>query len=524
MSQRRPRLSRRALVIGGAALGCVAIPTVGSIGYIAFQSATGGNGISNVGELSLDTPVDIPPLLEPVIDDDGRKRFDLTLQTGETEVLRGKKAATWGANGPFLAPTIRASRGDDVALSVRNELPELTTIHWHGMHLPADMDGGPHQPIEPGDTWEPYWTIDQPASTLWYHPHPHGETALHVYRGIAGLFLVDDDTGDTVPSEYGVDDVPLIIQDKNFTDDGEFRVDSGLDQVLSGNAGRSSFGIQGDTILVNGTHNPMFEARRTLTRFRLLNGSNARFYNLGFTDDRTFRLIATENGFLPDGPVELDRLLLGPGERAEILVEVEAGDDVILRSYEQDLGVAGVNGSFIGANDTFDIIRIRAAADLETSGDYRHPETDNATPEIPDEVVTRRFELQEHQKINGKTMDMARIDEVVAANATEIWEVTSDGQPHTFHIHGATFHVLDVDGNEPEEHLRGPKDTVLVSRDHPVRLLVQFREYTDPEFPYMFHCHILRHEDNGMMGQFVVVEPGTEASVDQQVDTGHAHH
>ena len=128
MSQRRPRLSRRALVIGGAALGCVAIPTVGSIGYIAFQSATGGNEISNVGELSLDTLVDIPPLLEPVIDDDGRKRFDLTLQTGETEVLRGKKAATWGANGPFLAPTIRASRGDDVALSVRNELPELTTI------------------------------------------------------------------------------------------------------------------------------------------------------------------------------------------------------------------------------------------------------------------------------------------------------------------------------------------------------------------------------------------------------------
>jgi suppressor of ftsI len=325
MSQRRTLLSRRAFVIGGTTVGVAAIPAVGAIGYIAFQSATGADPSSNVGELSLDVPVEIPPLLEPTIDDYGRRRFELTLQTGEMEILRGKTARTWGVNGPFLAPTIRAARGDDVVLAVRNDLPELTTLHWHGMHLPASMDGGPHQPIQPGDTWEPHWTIDQPASTLWYHPHPHGETAKHVYRGISGLFLVDDDAGGRVPYEYGVDDVPLIIQDKRLTDDGDLDLEEASFRERLG--GHGSFGILGDTILVNGTHNPMFEVTRSPTRFRVLNGSNARFYNLGFADDRPFRVIA--------------RLLLGPGERAEILVEFEPGDDVILRSHEQDLACTG---------------------------------------------------------------------------------------------------------------------------------------------------------------------------------------
>ena len=520
MSQKRTLLSRRSFLIGGAAVGICAIPAVGTIGYIAFRSATGADTFSNVGELPLDVPLEIPPLLEPAIDDDGRKRFDLTLQTGETGILPGKTTPTWGVNGPFLAPTIRASRGDEVVLAVRNDLPEPSTLHWHGMHLPAGMDGGPHQPIEPGETWEPAWTIDQPASTLWYHPHPHGETAKHVYRGISGLFLVDDEEA-SAPNEYGVDDIPLIIQDKGFSDDGklDFAPASFLDAI----GGAEAFGIMGDTILVNGTYNPMFQVTRSLTRFRILNGSNARFYNLGFEDDRAFRLIATENGFLPDGPAAMDRLLLGPGERAEILVEFAPGDDVVLRSYEQDLGIDGPVEGMIGAKDTFEIIRFRSSRDLEVSAGYAHPESQTAMPEVPDGATTRSFRLEGHTGINDKKMDMNRIDEVIPAGATEVWEVSSDGQPHTFHIHGATFHVLDVDGGEPPAHVRGPKDTVLVSPGHPVRLAIQFRDHVDPEFPYMFHCHILRHEDRGMMGQFVVVEPGTEGSVDRVVDSGHDH-
>jgi blue copper oxidase len=129
--------------------------------------------MSNVGQLRFQNQLKVPPLLQPRIDSAGRKVFDLRLQAGTSELLAGKPTTTWGANGAYLGPTLRAARGDRVAINVRNGLSEATTIHWHGMHLPAAADGGPHQPIQPGATWSPSWRIDQPAATLWYHPHPH---------------------------------------------------------------------------------------------------------------------------------------------------------------------------------------------------------------------------------------------------------------------------------------------------------------------------------------------------------------
>ena len=513
---RRKKYTRRALIAGGSLLGCCVL--VSGAGIAVFF--LGNRADSNVGDLDFTTPLAIPPLLEPAIDGDGRKVFELTLQTGQKHIVPSGTAETWGVNGPFLAPTLRARCGEIVAIALHNELPEDTTIHWHGMHLPARMDGGPHQMIPVGASWHPEWTIDQPAATLWYHPHPHGHTAKHVYRGVAGLFLIDDESDALdIPHEYGVDDIPLIIQDKRFTDDGDLTMDAGsfFDQF----GGSTSFGVLGDTILVNGTYDPYLEITRSLVRFRILIGSNARFYNLGFTDDREFHLVATENGFLPDGPVALDRLLLGPGERAEIVVAFEPGDDVVLRSFEADLGDSGRQ---IGANDTWDLIAFRAAETLEPS---RELPVDlgpgNAVPEIPGNATVREFELNGHREINGEEMDMSRIDEVVPAGALEVWKVRSSGQPHTFHIHGATFHVLEVAGSEPPAHLRGPKDTVFVGPDHDVTLALQFQDYVDREWPYMFHCHILRHEDNGMMGQFVVVEPGTEDEVVMTLDLEHHH-
>ncbi len=392
------------------------------------------------------------------------------------------------------------------------------------MHLPAAMDGGPHQMIAAGETWNPGWTIDQPASTLWYHPHPHGETANHVYRGIAGPFLIDDDesSGLDLPDEYGVDDIPLIIQDKKFENNGE--LDFSAASFTDSLSGVGSFGILGDRILVNGTYNPHLEVRRTLTRFRLLNGSNARFYNIGFSDDRRFHVIATDNGLLAGAPAEMTRLLLGLGERAEIVVAFSAGDEVILHSFKQDLSTAGVSERQIGAEDTFDILKLRAADRLETSPPLPTELGSNGDgPPVSDDATTRTFTLNGHGSINGEEMDVNRIDLVIPANALEIWQVESSGQPHTFHIHGSTFHVLDVNGAAPPPELRGPKGTVLVSRDRNVRPAVQFLAYTDAAMPYMYHCHILQHEDNGMMGQFVVVEPGTEDSVPRTIE-GHGHH
>jgi FtsP/CotA-like multicopper oxidase with cupredoxin domain len=218
-------------------------------GMTAMTGVTGlalggcGGAQGNEGNVSLTTPLRIPPVLDPVPGKDGVKRFDLRLRQGRTELLPGKTARTWGINGTHLGPTLRARRGDRVAMTVTNTLDEASTLHWHGMRLPAAMDGGPHQMVEPGATWTPEWTVDQPAATTWYHPHSHGQTALHVYRGLAGLLLLDDTHDAGLPHTYGVDDIPLIVQDRKFRSDGE------LDEDFGG-----TFGPLADDVLINGTY------------------------------------------------------------------------------------------------------------------------------------------------------------------------------------------------------------------------------------------------------------------------------
>src|SRR3990170_1257595 len=169
------------------------VGTVAVVGAVVFGTWMYSRArVDTLGDLSFEQPLHIPPVLEPVIDDEGRRVFGLELQEGTTELLPGTESATWGANGVYLGPTLGASRGDEVVVHVANTLPEATTLHWHGMHLPATAEGNPHQPIRSGGTWSPRWTIDQPAATLWYHPHPHGDTEAHVYRGLAGMFILDD--------------------------------------------------------------------------------------------------------------------------------------------------------------------------------------------------------------------------------------------------------------------------------------------------------------------------------------------
>jgi FtsP/CotA-like multicopper oxidase with cupredoxin domain len=216
----------------------------------------------------------------------------------------------------------------------------------------------------------------------------------------------------------------------------------------------------------------------------------------------------------------LTRLQLGPGERAEIVAAFSPGESVVLRSFTQDLGGSGRQ---VGSNDTFDLLELRAGERLEPSGELPETLGEPSEPAFPEHATVRTFRLEGHGRINGEQMDMRRIDEVVPAGALEVWEVESDGLPHTFHIHGATFRVIAVEGRAPEAALRGPKDTVFVGPNHAVTLAVQCDEETDPQSPYMYHCHILRHEDNGMMGQFVVVEPGTEDGVSRHIG-GHAQH
>lgn len=496
--RRRLRSGRRLLLVGAS---IVLVPVTLGLAILVLLYLR--SDTDTVGQVEFTRPLAVPPLDEGRPDADGGTVFDLDLQQGTTDFGMGGAGETWGVNGSYLGPTLRASRGDDLTINVTNELDETTTLHWHGMHLPAAMDGGPHQMVAPGDTWSPTWTVDQPAATLWYHPHLHGETASHVYRGLAGMLILDDTEAAALalPSTYGVDDVPVIVQDRSFTDDGQ------LDDRAPFFA---STGFLGGTLLVNGTVGPYLDVSTELVRLRLLNASNARVYAFGLADERPMAVIGTDGGLLP-APVEAARVRLSPGERAEVVLRLAPGERVVLRSDEVEQGTGFPAQRTTGGDDRFDVLELRAADALAPSPPL--PARLAAAPDLDEVDVdeVRTFALS-GTSINDRDMDMSRIDEVVTVGDLERWEVTNtDGQPHNFHVHGVSFRVLDDDGSRGAHELAGWKDTVYVAPGETVRLLMRFGGSTEPDLPYMFHCHLLRHEDAGMMGQFVVAAPGQVA-------------
>ncbi|MGW6916806.1 multicopper oxidase family protein [Kitasatospora sp. NPDC054939] len=510
----RGRRTRRVLKVLGAVAAALAVLLGGGVTWLYTEAR-----VSTVGAVDFRTELAVPPLADAVTEPDGTRVFDLTMQAGETAFKAGAPTPTWGFNGSYLGPTLRAVRGERVRVRVRNTLPEASTVHWHGMHLPARMDGGPHQMVAPGGEWTPEWTVDQPAATLWYHPHPHGATERHVQRGLAGMFLLDDAEQRAVeglPRTYGVDDLPVIVQDVRF-DGAAFDHGLGLMQ---------SVGFLGDRTMVNGTLEPFRTVRDEAVRLRLLNASTARVYNFGFSDGRSFALVGTDGGLL-ESPYGTDRIQLSPGERAEVVVRMAPGERTVLRSFPVEAGQDFWNQRFSGGDDSFDVLQLRAADSLRPSA--RLPVRLTAGSELPtgaDSVRERAFELR-MSGINGRKMAMDRIDAAVVRGTAETWVVRNDnGMPHNFHVHDVQFRILEVNGEQPPPQLRGPKDTVFVPSGTTVKLALRFDGPADPDTPYMYHCHLLYHEDAGMMGQFAVVEPGQQAGTPKppQQHGAAAHH
>lgn len=456
--------------------------------------------VNTVGKVDFDRQLPIPKLADATMEPDGTKVFNLEAQSGKTQFFEGSDTETWGVNGSYLGPTLRAARGEKVRINLKNSLPEMTTMHWHGMHVPAQMDGGPHQPVEPGTTWSPNWTINQPAASLWYHPHPHGETAKHVYRGIAGMFIIDDDQATGLPGQYGVDDVPLIVQDKRFKADKQLDFGS-----------TSATGIMGDEVLVNGARTPHFNVTTERVRFRLLNASNARIYNFALSNGQEMQVVGTDGGLL-EKPANVSQLKLSPGERVEVVIAFQPNQQVVLRSYETDLKAGFLNQRSVGGDDNLDIMEFRTASTLQTRQAITQLPVPAPAMREDEAVKTRRFKLSGFT-INDQKMDINRIDFTVQRDTTEVWEVQNiDGTPHNFHIHDVQFQVLELDGKEPPAELRGWKDTLLLLNGQKARLIMKFSGYSDPTYPYMYHCHLLLHEDQGMMGQFLILDPGQQAA------------
>ncbi len=463
-------------------------------------------------------PLPIPPLAEGVRDGNS-VTYRLAAQSGNSRILPDVTTRTWGFNGTHLGPTLVARRGDEVTVEVTNELDEMTTVHWHGMKLPARADGGPHSPIEPGETWAPTWTVENTAATLWYHPHTHGLTGLHAYRGLAGVFVIEDDVSDSldIPKDYGVDDIPVVLMDHRFNEDGS------LDE-----ADLPDLGLLGDIPTVNGITNAHFDATTRRVRLRILDGSNMRFFNLKFSDDRAFQVIASDSGFLAE-PLERTSLPIGPGERWEILVDVEPGDNVALESAEFPDNFEVPEDEYtpdFGFGDSFQLLTISGPEDNAPISPAIPGVVDSEAAKAPDiiDAPERTFVLNTFS-INNEMMDMQHVDVVIDHDGPEIWEVTNDNSdwPHNFHIHNARFKVLSLENTEVDLVNEGWKDTVGLPPGATARLAVEFGYHPDPSWPYMYHCHMLYHEDQGMMGQFVIVEPGGQPAAELGAGGIHQH-
>lgn len=497
---------------------------IGSIGasFPSFVCAQSTMDSSN--------PLSIPPLEEGEVIE-GVRHFRLNLQQGSSSFFPDTTTATFGINGNYLGPSLRLHRNEAVSMHVENQLGESTTLHWHGFHLPVSEDGGPHQVIANGNSWNPQFTVFQFAGTFWYHSHMLHTSGEQVYKGLAGLIIVEDEEEQLeLPSSYGVDDIPLIVQDRRFNDDGSFQYLSAYED--------SVIGMHGDTILVNGTRQPYFEASTRLVRFRLLNAANARTFTFAFSDGREFQQIASDGGLL-QAPVTLTRLELACAERAEIVVDFSDGRDVKLLSLGRSPNFPDFPGAMsemmrsLNAQQ-FEILSIRPQAQLQESAIL--PEQLASIYRLPEAASTntRQFLLSMgsgmrsgddrgpgrgtrngnggghgggNSSINGRRMDMDFINERIQFNTTEIWELSNNSpMMHPFHVHNGQFQILDRNGQQPAANEMGWKDTVKIGSGERVRIIMRFTDFIDEQNPYMYHCHILEHEDQGMMGQFLIVE------------------
>ena len=479
-----------------------------------------------------------PPLLGtfvvPPVDHGTREGnkvvYNLAIKPGMTSFFPGVNTPTLGLNQDYLGPVLRAKKGDTVSIRVSNGLNDVTTVHWHGMTLPAKMDGGPHQSINPNGKWVSEFEVRQEAATLWYHSHAMHKTGPQVYHGLAGMFIIDDEGSDKLglPNEYGVDDIPCTIQDRRFNQDGTLSYMSSMPDRM--------MGMKGSLVMVNGVIAPTLVAQKTLLRLRLHNGSNARTYQLAFNDKRPFHVVANDCGFLHKS-FQTNQVRLAPAERMEILVDVSDRKEIMLKSLPSAgeggmMGGMGMMRRMMGEDKELNIMKIDARQAVRSSRTVPTVLRNSSLTLDPNVAVkTRQFELEMGMmggggmgmmggmmkgmggggesgmfRINGKSMDINRIDFQVKRNTTEIWEV-SNASPmaHPFHVHNVQFRILDRNGKRPHPSESGLKDVVLVQGGEKVRIIMKFPEYSDAKVPYMYHCHILEHEDQGMMGQFVVV-------------------
>jgi len=455
---------------------------------VASTAALGPAPAARWSEMLPDT-LQAPTVLANVSRVPRTVEVSLTASAMRVQLVRGKTTEVFAYNGRLPGPTLEVREGDRVVVHFRNDLPEATTVHWHGLHLPFASDGSPFHPVEPGETYDYEFTVRPgTAGTYWYHPHPHHRTGYQVAKGLYGAVIVraaDDPIAD-IPERL------IILADNRLAEDGS--IDLPQQASPAGRIDREN-GREGEVLLVNGSVMPVLPIRAgEVQRWRIINTSAARVYRLALSG-HSFLHVGTDGGLF-ERPVEVREITIASAERVEVLVRGSGapGARAVLQSLPYD--------RYIPQTRPADWQRPRDLLTVQYSAEGRIaarpiPERLRPVPRLDASaaVATRTISLSQGM-INGRHMDMTRVDVAGRLGDVEVWEVENlVGMDHPFHLHGFQFQVIDRNG--VPEPFPAWKDTVNVPRHETVRFLVRYENYPGK---WMFHCHILDHEDHGMMG------------------------
>ena len=500
------------------------------------MSACSGSGDGSTGTLLpskaklpklFQTPLPVPPVLEPARSDTSADYYEMVQQIGKAEILPGLETEVWGYEGIFPGPTVESHSGRNIVVRQRNGLPVPVSTHLHGGRTPPESDGYPTDLIMPRgrkhDTLmgrhgsmdaEGAWHFKdyeypngQRAATLWYHDHRMDFTGPQVWRGLAGFHIIRDDEEDALPLPKGEKDVPLMICDRSFDEDGSFLYPS-LDSSLMGEPGVEDGymdGVLGDTILVNGAPWPVMEVSNTKYRFRILNASNARRYQLALDPEpggsAPFVQVGSDGGLLGT-PMGHRTIRIGQAERF----------DVVLDFSKYELGTEVTLKNLLGAGKTASVMRFRVVRKEKEESTVPGRLSDmSGFDTLGESNATRTREFRFTRigdggkvmwGINGEPFDPERMDARPELGSTEIWHLRVAPAAHPIHLHLVHFKVLSRNGRRPLPTDAGWKDTVDLTSGEEASLLVCFEGYRGR---YAFHCHNLEHEDMMMMANFEVI-------------------
>jgi FtsP/CotA-like multicopper oxidase with cupredoxin domain len=442
-------------------------------------------------------PLPIPPVLTPARTDATTDYYEITQHVTRLPILPGLTTEAWTYGGSWPGPTLVSRAGRRTVVRHRNQLPEPVVVHLHGGHTPADSDGYPIDLVAPMGSaryrardvatgFRDYgYPLDQRAATLWYHDHAMGRTGPNVYRGLSGFHLVHDDEEDALALPRGDRDLPLMITDRSFDEDGGFRYRT---------AGHMN-GVLGDVVLVNGAPWPVHPVDRAPYRLRFLNASNARRYRLELDPQppggQALVQIGSDGGLLAR-PIAHDAVEIAPAERFDLIVDFgryPAGTGVRLRNR-------------LGSGRTQDVMRFDVGGTKRA--EMKIPAVLSAERRLnpSNAVATRTFVFRQNVSgtwtVNNREYQPGRPLARPRLGTTEIWRFVTDFH-HPVHVHLDPFQVLSRDGRGPGAYDAGWKDTVDVRPAAAVEIITRFSDYPGR---FVLHCHNLEHEDMAMMADF----------------------